>query len=163
MMSEVCRTLSEQFFDIDTDVESILEVQATPGTQAVNPPVSRAELAVVRHLRQLHTHRSPMDLSPSAWIEAMNSGWLSPDAEKALRERVAVAERSEAALREHHDWLTSELEFATDKMREERELAQTTIDELRQQIVRLNAEIRADRTRIPSTPCMASRSIWTRL
>ena len=152
MMSEVCRTLSEQFFDIDTDVESILEVQTAPGTQTVNPPVSCAELAMVRHLRRLHTHQSPTDLSPSAWVEAMSSGWLSPDAEKALRERVAVAERSEAALREHHDWLTGE-----------RELAQDTINELRQQIVRLNAEIRVDRTRIPSTPCMASRSIWTRL
>ena len=160
---EACRTLAEQFFDVDTDIETALKVRAMLQTQTVNPPVSRAELAAFRHWKHLHNERWPTDLSPDAWLEATHSGWLSPDAEKALRERVAVAEKSEAALREHHDWLTSELEFATDKMREERELAQATIDELRQQIVSLNAEIRADRTRIPSTPCMASRSIWTRL
>ena len=156
---EVCRTLTEQFFNVDT----ALEVRATPQTQTVDLPVSRAELAVVQYLRRLHNHEVIIDLSPSAWLEAMSSGWLSPDAEKALREEVATAKKSEAALREHHDWLTGELEFATDKMREERELAQDTINELRQQIVRLNTEIRTDRTRIPSTPCMASRSIWTRL
>ena len=158
---EACRTLAEQFFDVDTDIETALKVRAMLQTQTVNPPVSYAELAMVRHLRRLHTHQSPTDLSPSAWVEAMSSGWLSPDAEKALREEVATARKSEAALREHHDWLTSELEFATDKMREERELAQATIDELRQQIVSLNAEIRANRTCIPSPSCMASRSIWT--
>ena len=160
---EVCRTLAEQFFNVDTDVETALEVQAAPQTQTVDLPATRAELAVVHYLRRLYTHQSPTDLSPSAWIEAMSSGWLSPDAEKALREKVATAKKSEAAFREHHDRLTSQLELATNKMREERELAQATIDELRQQIVRLNAEIRADRTRIPSPPCMASRSIWTRL
>jgi len=154
--------MSEQ--QTETLVELFIPGAVTvPELQSSKTQVTRAEMAIVRHLRRLHDRPATMELSPAAWLEAMSSGWLSPDAEKALRERVAVAEKSEAALREHHDWLTSELEFATDKMREERELAQATIDELRQQIVSLNAEIRADRTRIPSPPCMASRSIWTRL
>jgi len=143
--------MSEQ--QTETLVELFIPGAVTvPELQSSKTQVTRAEMAIVRHLRRLHDRPATMELSPAAWLEAMSSGWLSPDAEKALRERVAVAEKSEAALREHHDWLTGE-----------RELAQATIDELRQQIVSLNAEIRADRTRIPSPPCMASRSIWTRL
>ena len=52
---------------------------------SVEVPATRAELARVRYLRELASGAGPLEMSPGAYLEAVQSGWLSPAAADALR------------------------------------------------------------------------------
>ena len=73
--------------DVVTLVEQFLTgaVVVGPETASVEVPATRAEMARVRYLRELASGAGPLELSPGAYLEAVQAGWLSPAAADALR------------------------------------------------------------------------------
>ena len=74
--------------DVVTLVEEFLAgavVEEEPETVSVEVPATRAEMARVRYLRELASGAGPLEMSPGAYLEAVQAGWLSPAAADALR------------------------------------------------------------------------------
>jgi len=147
-MGEVCRTLAEQFFDVDTDVETSLEIRVMPQTQTVNPPVSRAELAAFRHWKRLHSEGKPTDLSPDTWRDAMCAGWLAPDAAHALRDEIDTLLNTKLELFERYECMATELGHQQELVRQAEEI-------ISGQQAKINKSRPPHSAPIP--PCMASR------
>ena len=78
-----------QQVDVVTLVEEFLAgavvVEEEPETVSVEVPATRAEMARVRYLRELASGAGPLEMSPGAYLEAVQAGWLSPAAADALR------------------------------------------------------------------------------
>jgi hypothetical protein len=79
----------------DVDVVALVEeflngavVAEETETVSIDAPATRAEMALVRHLRRLKASRGALELSPGAYMEAIGAGWMSPvSADVLCRER----------------------------------------------------------------------------